>query len=254
MRPFVLSRLFWPPRLSEARRRNPGPHAGSAVPGAAPHDYGVYHFRRTFRLAAKPASFRVHVTADQRYQLFVNGKRAGLGPARGDLTHWRYETYDIAPLLEAGDNVLAAVVWNVGAHSPVAQITNETGFLLAGETEAERAAETGEHLEVHPRRGVCTGDGRGKVRGYFAIGVRRPRGRGALSVGLGAARLRRFCLEDRPRPATPGKRRAIPRTARTAGCSCRAQSRCRRSRAERSRAYAAPRAFRHRLRRAALRA
>ncbi|HEX8985103.1 MAG TPA: alpha-L-rhamnosidase C-terminal domain-containing protein [Bryobacteraceae bacterium] len=141
-----------------------------AVPGAAPHAYGVYHFRRAFRLAAKPASFRVRVSADQRYQFFVNGKRAGLGPARGDLTHWRYESYDIAPLLAAGENVLAAVVWNAGSDSPVAQNTNETGFLLAGETEAERAVETGESWKCIRDEAYAPEPGADKVRGYFALG------------------------------------------------------------------------------------
>jgi alpha-L-rhamnosidase len=114
-----------------------------SVPDTPPHDFGVYHFRRTLNLASKPSSFRIRVSADNRYQLFVNGSRIGLGPARGDLDHWRYETYDIAPMLHAGKNVLASVVWNAGPDAPMAQVTNETGFLVSGETESERAADTG---------------------------------------------------------------------------------------------------------------
>jgi len=114
-----------------------------SVPGAPAHDYGVYHFRRSFDLPSKPSSFKVHVTADQRYQLFVNGERVGLGPARGDLFHWRFETYDLAPWLKAGRNVIAAVVWNLGPEAPVAQHTNQTGFLLGAATPAEQIVETG---------------------------------------------------------------------------------------------------------------
>src|ERR1022692_2973264 len=84
------------------------------VPGAAPHDYGVYHFRKTFALPSKPKSFIVDVSGDNRYQLYVNGKQVSFGPARGDLNHWRYETVDLAPWLDAGNNLLAAVVWNDG--------------------------------------------------------------------------------------------------------------------------------------------
>ena len=113
-----------------------------AVPGASPFDYGVYHFRRTFSLANKPASFVVHVSADNRYQLFVNGQRAALGPARGDLYHWRYETVDIAPYLAQGKNVLAAVVWNFADQAPLAQITSRTGFLVQGDTPAEQIVDT----------------------------------------------------------------------------------------------------------------
>ncbi len=111
------------------------------VGGAPKQDYGVYHFRRTFELAVKPSRFVIYVSADNRYQLFVNGKRVSWGPARGDLTHWRYETVDIAPELQAGKNVLAAVVWNDGQYRAVAQITNQTGFVLD--------ADAPEHAEVN---------------------------------------------------------------------------------------------------------
>ena len=114
-----------------------------SVPGEHPTEYGVYHFRRTFELAAKPARFVVHVSGDNRYQLFVNGHRVCWGPARGDLFHWRYETVDAAPYLNAGKNAFAAVVWNFGDLAPEAQITFQTGFVLQGDTAAERVADTG---------------------------------------------------------------------------------------------------------------
>ena len=53
------------------------------VPNVSPFDYGVYHFRRTFELQAKPSSFVIHVTGDNRYQLFINGQPSVWGPARG---------------------------------------------------------------------------------------------------------------------------------------------------------------------------
>ena len=114
-----------------------------SAPHESPFDYGVYHFRRTFDLAAAPSKFLVHVTADNRYKLYVNGKLASLGPARGDLQHWRYESVDIARYLKSGRNVLAAVVWNFGELAPEAQVTNRTGLLLQGDTPAERAVDTG---------------------------------------------------------------------------------------------------------------
>src|SRR5688500_17440955 len=48
-------------------------------------DYGVFKFRKTIELKDKPASFVVHVSGDNRYKLFVNGKQVLQGPARGDL-------------------------------------------------------------------------------------------------------------------------------------------------------------------------
>jgi alpha-L-rhamnosidase len=104
------------------------------VPGASKQDYGVYHFRRTFDLSATPEHFLVYVSGDNRYQLFVNGKRVSWGPARGDLTHWRYEAVDIARELRSGKNVLAAVVWNDGPYKAEAQVTNKTGFVLDPDT------------------------------------------------------------------------------------------------------------------------
>jgi len=106
------------------------------VPGASGQDYGVYHFRSTFDLPAKPAAFPVHVSGDNRYELYANGVRVSWGPARGDLLHWRYETVDLAPQLRAGKNVLAAVVWNDGPYKAVAQISLRTGFVLQSDNPA----------------------------------------------------------------------------------------------------------------------
>ncbi len=93
-------------------------------------DFGVFHFRRTFELNEKPDKFIVHVSADNRYRLFVNGIPICRGPARGDLQHWRFETVDIASYLHKGTNAIAAVVWNFGEHSPLAQMSLQTAFLL----------------------------------------------------------------------------------------------------------------------------
>ena len=113
------------------------------VPQTSAGDFGVYHFRRHLDLAGPPASFVVHASGDNRYQLYVNGRRVVWGPARGDLSHWRYETVDLAPYLTAGRNLLAAVVWNFANEAPLAQITAQPAFLLQGDTEAERIADTG---------------------------------------------------------------------------------------------------------------
>jgi hypothetical protein len=102
----------------------------------------VTHFRKAFTLASLPAHFTVHVSGDNRYELFVNGARVLAGPARGDLDHWRFESLDIAPELRVGRNILAAVVWNFAELAPMAQITNETGFLLQGDSSAEEMVDT----------------------------------------------------------------------------------------------------------------
>jgi alpha-L-rhamnosidase len=130
MKPILAAFLF--AALASPQSSKPWPARWISVPGASSFDYGVYHFRRAFTLSARPASFPVRVSADNRYKLYANGQFVGVGPARGDIFHWRYETYELAPYLQPGRNVLAAVVWNAGREAALAQITDETGFLLAG--------------------------------------------------------------------------------------------------------------------------
>src|SRR3984957_154978 len=93
----------------------------------------VLHFRRSLELAAVPLSYPVRVSADNRFILYVNGRRVGDGPARGDLSHWRYERFDLAPLLHAGRNLITATVWNWGIFAPLAQMSDRTAFLLESE-------------------------------------------------------------------------------------------------------------------------
>jgi alpha-L-rhamnosidase len=119
-----------------------------AHPSAPSREFGVFHFRRTFDLAQKPESFVVHVSADNRYRLFVNGVPVSAGPERGDVLRWHYETVDIAGQLQAGKNVLAAVVWNFGEYIPWAQITLRTAFILQGNSEKERQVDTGDAWRV----------------------------------------------------------------------------------------------------------
>ncbi|HET9825633.1 MAG TPA: alpha-L-rhamnosidase C-terminal domain-containing protein [Chitinophagaceae bacterium] len=113
-----------------------------SVPGQPAHDYGVYQFRKTFTLGAKPDSFIVHISADNRYKLFVNGQFVSLGPARGDIFHWNFETLDLGAYLQAGKNVIAAVVWNYGELRPEAQISYQTGFIMQGNSPNESIINT----------------------------------------------------------------------------------------------------------------
>jgi alpha-L-rhamnosidase len=123
-------------------------------PDGPQRDQTVLRFRKVLELAQPPEHFVVHVSADNQFILFVNQQRVGSGPSRSDLAHWRYETYDIATLLRPGRNVLAAVVWNFGVLTPLAQISDRTGFVLCGEGKAERIADTGPTWEVEQEKGI----------------------------------------------------------------------------------------------------
>jgi len=105
-------------------------------------DYGIYYFRKSIDLAAKPKTFKVHVSADNRYKLYVNGSLVSMGPARGDNYSWNYETVDLTPYLQAGKNTVAALVYNEAQFRPVAQISFRTAFLLQGSGKAEDVLNT----------------------------------------------------------------------------------------------------------------
>jgi alpha-L-rhamnosidase len=113
-----------------------------AVPDEPANGYGVYLFRKSIDLKTVPATFVVHVSADNRYKLYVNEKLASIGPARGDMFYWNYETVDLAPYLAAGRNVIAAKVWNEAGYKPEAQISWRTGFIMQGNTAAEGIVNT----------------------------------------------------------------------------------------------------------------
>lgn len=113
-----------------------------AVPGEPANGYGVYHFKKEFDISIKPSSFIIHVSGDNRYKLFVNGKIVSIGPARGDIFHWNFETVDIASDLHTGKNIIAALVWNDGELKPEAQISYRTAFILQGNSSAEEIINT----------------------------------------------------------------------------------------------------------------
>jgi hypothetical protein len=117
-------------------------------PAAPKADYGVWLFRRNFDLAAKPARFVVHVTADARYRLWVNGEPVLRGPQASDPAEWRYESLDLAPWLKSGTNVIAAQVIGYGDLAPYPSMGLRTAFLLQGDTAAERVADTGAAWKV----------------------------------------------------------------------------------------------------------
>lgn len=106
-------------------------------------DYGVFHLRRTFELSRLPDSMIVHVSADNRYRLYVNGRYVCNGPARGDQLHWFFETINIAPYLQTGKNVIAAQVVNFGIYKPAAQHSYRTAFILQADDEKQMFVDTG---------------------------------------------------------------------------------------------------------------
>jgi len=131
----------------------------------------VLHFRRGLTLDSVPPSYPVRVSADNRFVLYVNGQRLGDGPARGDLDHWRYERFDLAPLLHAGENLITATVWNWGIFAPVAQISDRTAFLLESEAAGAASISTPDGWQVEIESGHRPLDRSSvNLQTYFASG------------------------------------------------------------------------------------
>lgn len=102
------------------------------------HDnYRVRFFRRPFS-AKGEARLTLHVSADSRYVLWLNGELIGRGPTRGDVAHHFYDTYDLSPHLREGPNLLAAMVVYCGdvlptyhtTGAPCGLMTAAPGFIL----------------------------------------------------------------------------------------------------------------------------
>jgi alpha-L-rhamnosidase len=127
-----------------------------ACPNAPVRDEGVFHFRKGIVLADRPERLLVEVSADNQFLLFVNGQRAGTGPARSDLGHWRYETIDLAPFLHSGENWIGATVWNFGSRSAIAQISDRTGFYINSVNKKYSVVETNASWEVEQEKGIRT--------------------------------------------------------------------------------------------------
>ncbi len=93
----------------------------------APYNCHLY-FRRDFDLAHAPRAARLHVTATDRYCLFVNGEYLGRGPERCDARFQSFDTYDLAGRLRAGPNSIAAHAYFYGCPTHFAK-DGRAGFL-----------------------------------------------------------------------------------------------------------------------------
>ncbi|HEY1685498.1 MAG TPA: family 78 glycoside hydrolase catalytic domain [Tepidisphaeraceae bacterium] len=85
-------------------------------------------FRKTFHIDSIPRLAKLHITADARYEVYINGQLLGHGPVRAWPRIWSVDEYDIAPLLRPGKNVIAVIVLHWGI-STFQYIDSEPGLL-----------------------------------------------------------------------------------------------------------------------------
>ena len=118
-----------------------GTHAVPAPESRSPSQYQVRRFQLAFDLTeVGDLAAIVQVSADSRYLFYCNGLLLGRGPAKGDINHHFYDSFDLAAQLRSGRNILSALVWDMSrvAHrptdlgAPCSIMTYAGGFLLEG--------------------------------------------------------------------------------------------------------------------------
>lgn len=118
-------------------------------PGLAHEHRNEYVYaRKTVRLASEPVSAHVRVSADNRYQLFVNGKFVCRGPARCEPRFQAYDEIDLGPYLRRGKNCIAALAHHYGESTFQSLERGGWGFLLDGEVRCRR----GKPVPIHTDR------------------------------------------------------------------------------------------------------
>jgi hypothetical protein len=140
---FLLTGLLHAQEQNSPLFSKPWPADWIAAKGAPGREYGVYLFRKRIELAKKPEKFVIHISADNRYKLYVNQQFVSAGPARGDIAHYNYETLDLSPYLTAGTNIVSVQVWNEAEYRPEAQISLRTGLIVQGDGADEQIINTG---------------------------------------------------------------------------------------------------------------
>lgn len=89
-------------------------------------------FERNFDLVSVPGSFFLHLFADTRYRLWVNGEFVAAGPGRFVTQYPEYDTNDLAPLLKPGGNKIRVEVNFFGASSFQSMPDGQPGFIAWG--------------------------------------------------------------------------------------------------------------------------
>lgn len=87
------------------------------------------YFRRLFATPNAGARATLLITADSRYELYLNGERLGRGPSRGFPFHYYYDIYDLTSYLKPGQPNVLAVLANHLGDPTFSYIVGRPGFL-----------------------------------------------------------------------------------------------------------------------------
>lgn len=138
-----------------------------------------------FRLRLLPDEVRARavlwVTASQRFELFLNGRRIARGPARSDPRRWHVQRVELPTMdRDQGEaSVLAARVWHGGGWAGKAQLGGPAFLLVTAENEVDTAGGELRAALADVARWRCRVDASvtphaeraGSARGHTAVGA-----------------------------------------------------------------------------------
>lgn len=101
------------------------------VPGE-PSEPFIAAYRKLFKME-EDAVITVHVSGDEKYELYLDGERIGRGSEKGGRNCWYYETYELS--ICKGEHSLVAKVWSLGSFGPNSQLSIKHSFILSPEGE-----------------------------------------------------------------------------------------------------------------------
>lgn len=118
-------------------------------------NYNLYgQFKKAFELESVPEKVEFHITADQSYRLWINGQFVCSGPARGYQESWPFDTFDIAPYLKKGKNLIAIRVYSPGRSSFQHLEKNSAGVIFACEINGQKII-SDDSVDKRLQRGVA---------------------------------------------------------------------------------------------------
>ena len=112
--------------------------------------------RRDFDLQESPSTSTLHITAEDRYLLYLNGQYLGRGPARSDARWKSYDTYDVSGQLHRGKNVLAVLGYYYGTANNYSRDVRAGLFVqleISKGSASEKVIGTDHSWKVRPAQG-----------------------------------------------------------------------------------------------------
>lgn len=118
-----------------------------------------------FQLDA-PSAFILHLSADQRFELFCDGQFVGMGPDRADLAHWSFHSYELS--LPTGAHQLTVETHFLHEAFPHAQQSLQPGMVLVGENAPVDLNTGSAPWKVRKQQGITTAPPR--IQAYHVVG------------------------------------------------------------------------------------